>query len=316
MEQVGKVSIICIAFNHEKWIVKAIESVIHQDYGAKDLIIVDNGSSDQTAIIIQDWVKKNSPGSAVSVICKSEVKPYCKLFDEMLNLTTGEFVVDLSGDDFLYPNHLSRSVERLKQVPNAAFVFSNATICEENGTQESYYESKDVKDLKGKILGREFYQTLISRSFISSPTVVFRSKILKIEGGYDMSLSYEDFDVQLRLTSKYPVVFSDHVGVYKRKHAQSLSANQYQRYQSAMLPSTLRVCEKIREMNKTFSEDVALKNRVLYELKHSLWSANFQVAKGFVNLADELEIKGMELRLYKIWLLLRLDMSWLYVQLT
>lgn len=316
MKQADQVSVICIAHNHEKWIEKALDSVFLQDISLKELIVVDNGSSDHTAGIIRDWVKRHSIEFPVSVIYKSESIPYCKLFNEMLTRANGEFVVDLSGDDYLYPKHLSLSVERLRQVPNAAFVFSDAKICEENGDQESYYEDKDVIDLKDKILGREFYQTLISRSCISSPTVVFRSQLLELEGGYDATLSYEDFDIQIRLTSKYPVVFSDHIGVYKRKHSQSLSANQYRRYQSEMLPSTLRVCEKIREMNETLPEDLALMERVLFELKHALWSANFDAAQGFVKLADELMVKGLEFRLYKLWLWLRLDMSWLYVQLT
>jgi glycosyltransferase involved in cell wall biosynthesis len=316
MDQANLVSVICIAYNHEKWVEKALESVFLQDYGFKELIIVDNGSSDQTPEIIRNWVKRHSEEMPVSAVFKTASIPYCELFNEILSLTKGGFVVDLSGDDFLFPQHISASVARLGEVPDAAFVFSDATICDEDGIQESYYQSKDVTELKGRILGKEFYQTLISRSYISSPTVVFRSQILKREGGYDAALSYEDFDVQIRLTSKYPVVFSDHIGVYKRKHSNSLSAIQYRRYQSEMLPSTLRVCEKIRELNETFSEGLALKKRVLFELKHGLWSANFDSAKGFVKLANELEVKGFEFRMYKLWLWLRLDMSWLYVQLT
>lgn len=316
MQQDNFVSVICIAFNHEKWIEKALESVFLQDYSSKELIIVDNGSSDHTSEIIRNWVKIHCEDLAVSAIYKSAAVPYCELFNEMLDLANGEFVVDFSGDDFFYPHHLSASLERLSQVSDAAFVFSNATISDESGAQETYYQPKEMVDLKDKILGREFYQTLISRSYISSPTVVFRSQVLKREGGYDATLSYEDFDIQIRLTSKYQVVFSDHIGVYKRKHSNSLSANQYRRYQSEMLPSTLRVCEKIRELNESLDENSALKERIIFELKHALWSANFDDAKGFVKLADELMLKGPELQLYKLWLRLRLDMSWLYVQLT
>jgi glycosyltransferase involved in cell wall biosynthesis len=316
MEQDDRVTVICIAFNHEKWIEKALDSVLSQSYDSKELIIADNGSSDQTAEIIRDWVKRHSIELSVSAIYISDSIPYCKLFNELLNLAKGEFVVDLSGDDFLYPQHLSLSLYRLKQVPNAAFVFSDAHISEENGAQKCYYQKGEIDELKVKVLEREFYETLIRRSFISSPTVVFRTQILKQEGGYDDSLSYEDFDIQLRLTSKYPVLFSDHVGVYKRKHSSSLSANQYRRYQSEMLPSTLRVCEKIRTMNRALSEDLALKDRVLFELKHALWSANFDSAKGFVGLAKQINIESNEFSLYKVWLRLKLDISWLYVKLT
>ncbi|MEB2776041.1 glycosyltransferase family 2 protein [Algoriphagus sp. D3-2-R+10] len=316
MEKEDRVTVICIAFNHEKWIEKALDSVLSQSYESVELIIADNGSSDQTAGIIRDWVKKHSFNFSISVTYKSESIPYCKLFNELLNLSNGEFVVDLSGDDFLYPQHLSFSVDRLKQVPNAAFVFSDAFISEENGARNNYYQRIDINNLRGKILEREFYQLLISKSFISSPTVVFRTQILRQEEGYDALLTYEDFDIQLRLTNKYPVVFSDHVGVYKRKHPASFSANQYKSYHSDMLPSTLRVCEKIRAMNRASSEDSALKARVLFELKHALWSANFDPAKGFVILAKQLEVKSLEFSLYRLWLRIRLDISWLYVTLT
>ena len=310
MEQVDRVSIICISFNHEKWIKKALDSVLCQSFPSIELIIADNCSSDQTPGHIRDWVEKHSDELQIKAIYKSESVGYCSLFNEMLEQAKGAYVVDLSGDDFLYPEHLSVSIGCLKECPQAAFVFSNAHIQEENGAKKNYYQIQEIADLKGKILEREFYETLIRRSFISSPTVVFRSEILKQEGGYDASLSYEDFDVQLRLTNNYPVVFSDHVGVFKRKHSDSLSANQYRRYQSEMLPSTLRVCEKIRNMNREISEDLALQERVLYELKHALWSANFTIAAGFVDLANQLAIQNLEFDLYK------LDISWLYVKLT
>ncbi|MEB2784385.1 glycosyltransferase [Algoriphagus persicinus] len=316
MEKKGSVTVICIAFNHEKWIAKALDSVLGQSYEYVELIIADNGSSDQTAGIIRDWVSKHSLKFPVSTIYNSASIPYCKLFNEMLNLANGEFIVDLSGDDFLYPQHLSLSLDRLKSIPNAAFVFSDAHIREENGVQENYYQEKEKDELKGKVLDRDFYRTLISKSCISSPTVIFRNQMLKQEGGYDSSLIYEDFDIQLRLTNKYPVVYADHVGVYKRKHPHSLSANQYRCYQSEMLPSTLRVCEKIRAMNSTLSEDLALQKRVLYELKHALWSANFVPAQGFVRLARQLGVESIEFSLYQLWLRIRLDVSWLYVTLT
>src|SRR5690606_4592028 len=101
MEQANLVTVICIAFNHEKWIVKALDSILLQSYEAKELIIVDNGSSDLSAGIIRDWVKKHSLELPVSAIYKSEPIPYCELFNEMLNLANGEYTVDLSGDDFL-----------------------------------------------------------------------------------------------------------------------------------------------------------------------------------------------------------------------
>ncbi|WP_332911322.1 glycosyltransferase family A protein [Algoriphagus boritolerans] len=49
MDNTDLVTVICIAFNHEEWIEETLESVRSQDYYAKELIIVDNGSTDKTA---------------------------------------------------------------------------------------------------------------------------------------------------------------------------------------------------------------------------------------------------------------------------
>ena len=311
MKFTNRVTIICIAFNHEKWVEKALISVLLQDFEDRELIVVDNGSKDRTPDIIKEWVKNNTDKLSVTAIYKSKSEPYCQLFNEVLSRVESEFVVDLSGDDFLYENHLSLSIAKLQQTPTAAFVFSDAMILDENGEQSTFYKREDYKELAEETQANRMYEILIRRSYISAPTVVFNTDLLKQIGGYDASLAYEDFDVQLRLSRDFSIVFSEHIGVLKRKHGDSLSASQYQRYQSKMLPSTLRVCEKIKEMNKSSIENDALAERILFELKHTLWSANFEVAKGFVKLAEEMNIQGIQFNLYKLWLRVRLDISWL-----
>ena len=316
MNSADRVTVICIAFNHEQWIEKALISVFLQDYQHKELIVVDNGSRDRSPEIIREWVKNNADNITVSAIYKNDSEPYCQLFNEVLNQVDSQFLIDLSGDDFLYSNHISTAIARLKLVPSAAFVFSDAKIIDETGKESTFYNPEDYKELKKLTLENNMYETLIRRSVISAPTVVFNVEILKQVGGYDPTLSYEDFDIQLRLARDFPIVFSDHLGVFKRKHEHSLSASQYQRYHSKMLPSTLCICEKIKEMNRSSKEDEALKIRLLFELKHALWSANFQPAKGFAKLADEMNVKGIEFNLYKLWIWTGLDISWLYVRLS
>ena len=311
----GMVSVICIAFNHEKWIEKALDSVLFQDYPQVELIVVDNGSTDQSPLLIRNWLESYKDRLSVRAFFKSKPDGYCGLFNEMLQKVNGEFVIDLSGDDQLYPSHITRSVSRLKAQAEAAFSFSDAWILAEDGDKSTFYPRNGAGELLRPVQESGLYELLIRRSHICSPTVVFRTETLKKEGGYDSSLSYEDFDIQLRLSRKYPAVFSDHIGVAKQKHTESLSASQYRRYQSKMLPSTLQVCKKILAMNQSEAENTALRERVLFELKHALWSANFEVAEGFVHLGQKLEISGGLFFLYKLWLQTKLDLSALYVRL-
>lgn len=310
-----RVTVICIAYNHAEWITETLESVRLQDHYSKQLVVVDNGSTDETLEKIQNWMKRQAGTLQVELIHHEEEQPYCKVFNQVLSGVDSEYLVDLSGDDVLYPEHLSQSIKKLKRVDFAAFVFSDAYILEENGEVSTYYKRNAAGDLVENMeeLG-DIYTTLVERNFICSPTIVFRTEILIREGGYDGSLSYEDFDIQVRLARKYSLVFSNHLGVLKRKHSRSLSSGQYQRYQSVMLPSTVAVCEKIHAMNSHESEDEALGVRIRYELKHALWSGNFEPARRLVELGEQLRLGGLEFRFYKFWLRKRWDISWLYVK--
>lgn len=310
------VTIICIAYNHQDWIEETLESVKMQDYHAKELIIVDNGSEDNTKAVIKKWVNQSSGMLSVQTIYIEESQPYCQLFNDMLAKTNSQFLIDLSGDDVLYPDHLSKSVEVLRMDPTAAFVFSDAYILEPEGVVKTFYKRSISGDLAEEIELGIIYETLIRSNRICSPTVVFNAPILIREGGYDPALYYEDFDIQLRLARKYPLLFSDHIGVLKRKHSNSLSASQYQRYQSKMLPSTVVVCRKIQQMNTQESENKALGQRILYELKHALWSANFHAAEDLISIGEEIRLKGLSFLFYKFWMKMRWDLSWLYVNIT
>lgn len=316
METSDLVTIICIAYNHEKWIRETLESVRAQDYYSKELIIVDNGSTDQTASIIRDWIDQSSDHMTVETIFLDEMQPYCQLFNQVLAKAQGHYLVDLSGDDILYPDHLSASIEELKMAPFAGFVFSDAYILDDMGEVRTFYQRNTAGELTEEIELSNIYETLIRKNLICSPTVVFNTAILRKEGGYDETLYYEDFDIQLRLARNHPAVFSDHLGVLKRMHAKSMSSRQYQSHHSRMLPSTVQVCSKIMGMNVYPEENDALKKRITYELKHALWSANFEPARELVALGDELGMKSLKFRLYKLWARQAWDISWLYVRLT
>lgn len=316
MEVTDRVTVICIAYNHEQWIEETLESVRLQEHYAKELIVVDNGSTDETAEKIRNWVNQSSGQLSVQTIFHAEMQPYCQLFNQILANIDSQYLVDLSGDDVLYPDHLSSSIRELQLAPFAGFVFSDAYILDQMGEVKTFYKRDTAGDLAEEIEVSNIYETLIYRNIICSPTVVFNTAILRKEGGYDESLYYEDFDILVRLARNHAVVFSDHIGVLKRKHANSMSSSQYLRYQSKMLPSTVKVCSKIQQMNIYPEEDKALGIRIVYELKHALWSANFESARELVKIGESLRLKGLYFWFYKLWAKKGWDISWLYVKLT
>lgn len=309
------VSIICTGFNHEDYIELALNSVLAQNYPKIELILVDNGSKDKTKEIMEQWSFDKRSKIPVKIIFRLDSLPYCASFNDAFRLSKGKYFIDLSGDDALLPDHIKYSVSTLENNPDAALCFSDAYLKKPGAQLKTFYQRDQKGELQDPIIQGDVYEKMVSKHIILSVTMMVRSDSFKSMGMYDESLSYEDFDIMVRMARDYPLVFSDHIGVVKNIHSGSLSAGQYRAKNSIILPSTLKVCQKIKAMNRSKDEDHALKERVMYELKHALFSANFEVAEGFLDLAKSLGASGMKFWLFKLWGRSQWDMSNLYSKL-
>ena len=309
------VSVICTCFNHEKYVFEALNSVLNQTYTNIELFIIDNGSKDNSVEVIQNWVWLHDYFTTVNIHFHAVTRNYCQVFNEALRECSGTFVVDLAADDILCSTHLETAVFNLEE-RHAGVYFSNAKLFDEKGHSRTFYPLDKDGSLKVSVPEGDMYQHLVERYIVCSATLVFRTFTLLKENGYDESLSYEDFDIMVRLGRKYKFIFSNTIGVEKRLLRNSFSAGQYRSKNSIMLPSTYEVLKKIRKMNRTPKENKALINRSLHETKHALASANFEIAGKLLSLVDELDEKPRRFWLYWGWWRLKLDISWLYLAYT
>jgi len=306
------VTIICTAFNHEVYIEQALDSVLAQDYPKLELIIVDNASQDRTKKIIENRTLVNPNKIPIQKIFRVDPLPYCASFNDAFLLSKGKYFIDLSGDDSLQPDHIRYSVDKLESNPDAVICFSDAYLKKGKGQLKTFYPRDKEGHLQSTVMQGDLYEKLVKMHMILSVTMMVRSETFKSIGMYDESLSYEDFDIMVRLAREHPFVFSDHIGVVKNIHSKSLSSGQYRTRNSIMLPSTLKVCYKIKAMNRTEGEDKALKERVIFELKHTLFSANFDVAEGFLELAKSLGASGLVFWIFRMWAKNQWDISGFY----
>ncbi|KEO74650.1 hypothetical protein EL17_02955 [Anditalea andensis] len=302
------VTVICTVYNHEAFVKEALDSVKDQSHTNLEIFIIDNGSQDNSRVQIEKWVMSNSELD-IKVIIRDQTINYCSSFNDALFESCGAFIIDLSGDDVLLPGHIEASLVTLYKYPQAAVCFSDAEV-EEADEQKKFYEMNKF----GPPIHRfgYVYESVIAHYCISTVTLVFRADHLKSEGGYDGALVYEDFDILCRLSRQYPFCYNPHVGVKKRILPSSFSASQYSNRASSLLGSTLRVCQKIKQMNQTDIENLALYKRVMYEAFHALGSANFDIAKGFLDIARELLPRSLKLRIFSIWYSLAIDISSIY----
>lgn len=306
------VSVICTCYNHREYIQEALDSVVRQDYPSVELVIIDNGSWDDSARHIESWAERSAGRIAVTTIIRASPINYCRSFNQALALISGKYVIDLSGDDALLSSHIRSAVEKLEANPSHLY-FSNAFLETAGKRRATFYRVNSHGQASVGVDSGYIYQQVVARTPICAPTLVFPTAILRAEGGYDEDLAYEDFDIIVRLARKYPFLYNDQIGVKKRVLSSSFSAQQYRVRNSKMLPSTLKVCHKIRHMNYTEQENQALMERIMYETKHALASANFDVALGFLDLATEIDVHTWHINLYRWWAKAKLDLSALYI---
>ena len=208
-----RVSIIMPTYNRAHCIARAIESVIQQTWKDWELIIVDDGSLDETEKVVAkykaklggkiNYFKKINEG--VSVARNVAIKRSC-----------GELIGFLDSDDYYYPNKLNRQIRALNDNPQAVMCYTNwSTFYDGNEDGAMFHPLPD--DLKGHI-----YPQLISvqNCFITTPSVLLRRDTLFKAGLFDVNMHIcEDIDLWRRVSRLGPVVqiFEPLIGVHLRK---------------------------------------------------------------------------------------------------
>lgn len=278
----AKVAVICLCYNHEKYVEEAMKSVLAQSYPS-ELIVIDDASADNSVRKIKNFIKEKSANQIKTIFLDSNIGN-CKAFNKALNLTDADYIIDLAADDILLSKRVEAGVNNLEQNPEVAINFANANYINEKGEFVKPHYSVDEKGQSKELVPQgELFHQILERYFICPPSIMFRSTFLKAIEGYDEELAYEDFDVMLRLSRKHPFSYTDKILVEKRLLASSMSTKQYKK-DNRQLHSTLKICRKAYRMIQNKSEKKALLRRIAYESKQAFMNKRLILLAAFINL--------------------------------
>lgn len=257
------VSVICLCYNQAKFVELAIESVLSQSYEHVELIIVDDASTDGSQQMISDKIK--STGLIITTIFNNDNLGNCKAFNIGFRASKGEYLIDLAADDVLLKDRIKIGIEQLESLPQHFGVqYCEAEIIDDKGIP-----IPGPTTLKPEKHDGEIYESLIRYYWINPASMLIKRSVLELLDGYDETLSYEDFDFWIRSARAYRYAYTNEVLVQKRKVKTSLGSKQ-NRFLNQHEKSTLKICQKIKSLNQSSSEDQALKQRIKYEIKRCL----------------------------------------------
>ena len=290
------VSIICLCYNQASFVKEALESVWVQTYPNIELIVVDDGSTDGSAEVIQEVLKSRPE---VQFLALNENIGNCRAFNKGLKNSRGKYIIDLAADDILLPERVTEGVTALEQAGvEYAVNFTDAVYIDVKGVElRSHYKRDKDGVLLEKVPQHSVYADLLQRYFICTPSMMFRKEVMEELNGYDEALAYEDFDFWVRSSRNWKYCFTDRILVKKRIVPQSWSTLQYDN-KNRQLESTLKVCYKAKELNKTKEENIALSHRLKYEMRQALRFRNFKVAAHMLALKKEVDPHYFEDFLY------------------
>lgn len=269
------VSVVCLCYNQERFVKTAIESVLDQTYPNVQLIVVDDASTDNSVHVIKSVLALYPQ---VQFLELKENLGNCRAFNKGLALTKGSFIIDLAADDVLLPNRVEEGVAALNKATSYGIHFSDAAIIDQHDTL--LYKHSD-RFPHHTVPQGNVYVDVVRRYFICPPTVMFTREVANALGGYDETLSYEDFDFWVRSSRMFGYVYSPEVLVKRRVSENTLGAKQF-KFFSRHSTSTYQVCKKILRLNNSREEQQALHHRIAYEIGLNLRLLNILTAFRFL----------------------------------
>ena len=196
------VSVILPTFNRA-WIVReAVDSVLNQDFAGFELIVVDDGSTDETPRILESY------GDTLTMICQSN-RGVSAARNSGIRAAGGDLIAFLDSDDYWREGKLARQVDYFWQNPDMM-------ICQ---TEEIWIRHGKRVNPKRRHRKREgmIFQACLPLCLISPSAVMMRRRLFDRVGLFDENLpACEDYDFWLRVACDYPVGLIDEPLLVKR----------------------------------------------------------------------------------------------------
>ncbi|MCE7069887.1 glycosyltransferase [Dyadobacter sp. CY327] len=304
------VTVILTAYNQEKYISDTLASVFDQTYPNLELIVIDNASADDTLAVIQTF---KNPSRNFSLIKNRKNSGLCAAFNYGLSIAKGKYVIDLSGDDVLMPDRIEKQVAAFELLPeNYAVIFSNAQYIDPAGKKLGNHYAVDAHGSAVRpIPSGDVYKNVLERYFICTPTMMMRTSTMLELGGYDETLTFEDFDFWVRSASKFQYFYLDEILTQKRIVPSSLSSMVYKKG-SGMLASYYAVCNKAYDLNRDQQEFDLLAARIRTFIRKCWYAQEYELAVRFRVLLNYIENPGWQTELVVLMCRLHLPVNFAY----
>lgn len=218
MANLLKVSVIIPAYNVEEFIEECLNSVFSQDFNSYEVIVVNDGSTDDTLEILNRY-NRDHPNM---LIINQQNKGLSGARNAGLKAASGEYVYFCDSDDYIETNTLSLCYETIKKEKRDVLVFQGKIFGDIEGKNiDQYSFLKKIGGKTGeKYLGKEFYKNNYKKIILINTPMMFFLKefLINNELYYKEGLIHEDFDFFNRMIALNPKMIFIENELYNRRY--------------------------------------------------------------------------------------------------
>ena len=208
-------------YNSEKFLSKAIQSVLKQTYTNWTLILLDDGSTDNSLNIAKEFAEKDS---RIKVLSDGQNKHLAYRLNEIAKLCQTKYLARMDADDIMHPERLEKQLKILEQNPEIDVLGSNAYSIDDND---------NIQGIRMKIDNDEF-KLLDCKSFIH-PSIIAKTTWFRANPYDEKMVKAQDYELWQRTLSKsvfkvytQPLLFYREFGDnYYKKYFSGFSSKKY-----------------------------------------------------------------------------------------
>lgn len=236
------VSIRIPAYNHEKYIHACLNSVLSEDYPNKELVIINDGSTDGTDHQIRGWIDQHGDELPVKYVSR-ENRGLTKTLNELIAMCHGDYLVSLASDDLLENGGIKARVEYLEKHGEKDAVIGDCMVIDGAGliVFKSALTGLYAANTEKYATDDGIQEEVIWNWSIPGPVLMVRRGIYKKIGLYDIGAVVEDWDLYLRMVSMGLLGFIPSIVASYRLHEGNVSRDGNEAYvRRALLRAGIR----------------------------------------------------------------------------
>ncbi|MFC1496865.1 glycosyltransferase family 2 protein [Verrucomicrobiota bacterium] len=216
-----KVSVVIPTYNRAGLTAESIDSVLAQDFDGFEVIVVDDGSTDDTQKVLQRY-----KGRIVSEYQTNA--GFSAARTRGMEIAQSDLIAFHDSDDIMLPGRLGAQTEFMKNHPEVAAVSGNMLI--EGRESIDYFQERGIRfDEKDWVIFENAFEKLLNKNFMADPASMIRRKCFEEAGGYDVSLrSSADWDLWMKVSRKRPLACIKKTCTKLRLREDSLSISRIQ----------------------------------------------------------------------------------------